>query len=171
VKQGEAAVQFLARAAKDPDPEIASKVKECLQEIGTPAPASVRAAVARLLALRQPAGAAEILLAYLPCVADEGEAQEIQAALASVAIREGKPDPALVKALEDKDPQRRAAAAAALGRGPEPAKERPAQQLFLPGLKRARKSVYFQDGKKLLEYEEEEVKFFTRFKDDVFAKP
>jgi hypothetical protein len=171
IRQGPIAAPLLTRVVKDPDPEVASRAKECLQAFGKPVSETVPAAVVRLLALRQPAGTAEVLLAYLPCVGQETAVQEVRAALAAVAQRDGKPDPVLVQALEDKDPERRAAAAAALGRGSEPGKERPGQQLFLPGLKRARKVVIFQDSKKLLEYEEQEVKFFNKFKDDVFAKP
>jgi hypothetical protein len=50
----------------------------------------------------------------LPFADDESTAQEVQSALATLAFREGKPDPVLVRALEDKQPLRRAAGAEAL---------------------------------------------------------
>ena len=106
---------------------------------GEPADPIISSTVLRLLALRQPAGVAEVLLAYLPCVSDDNTTEDIQMALAAVALRDGKPNPVLVQALQDRDPQRRSAAAAAFGRETEPNKDRPGQQLFLPGLKRARK--------------------------------
>jgi len=68
----------------------------------------------RLVALRQPPGAAEALLAFLPSAEDEAIVGEVQATLAAVAMHDGKPEPALVQALDDKQPLRRAVAAAAL---------------------------------------------------------
>jgi hypothetical protein len=170
IKEGEPAAALVTRALKDADPEVSSRAKECLQALGKPVDGAVVAAVLHLIALRRPPGAAEGLLAYLPCVANEDTAQEVQAALAAVAVHNGKQDTFLVQALEDKDPERRAAAAAALGRGVEPGKERAGQQLFLPGIKHARKGVILKDGQKV-EYEVEEVKYFNKFKDEVFVKP
>src|SRR5262249_22694841 len=77
---------------------------------------SLPAAVARLLALRKPPGAAEALLAVLPQAEDETLAAEFRSALAAVAFRDGKPEPAVVAALADKSPARRAAAGAALAK-------------------------------------------------------
>src|SRR5947209_4641300 len=74
------------------------------------------AAAARTLGARKPAGAAEVLLDYLPNAPGEGVVDEVCGALAAVALSGGKPDPALLKALDDKLPARRAAAAVALVR-------------------------------------------------------
>jgi hypothetical protein len=71
-------------------------------------------AVARLVALRKPPGAAEALLSFLPFADDEGTAAEVQRALNSVAFAASKPDPAVVRALDSPVGARRAAAAEAL---------------------------------------------------------
>src|SRR5262249_19746791 len=61
-------------------------------------------------------GAAEALLAYLPFAANHLAAEEVKTALATVAVRDGQPDKAVLAALTDKLPQRRSAAALALCR-------------------------------------------------------
>jgi hypothetical protein len=78
--------------------------------------AAVPKAAIRLAARRKLAGAAEVLLAYLPFADDESVVEEVRTALMAVAMRDGQPDPALVKGLTDKSTQRRAAAAEALCR-------------------------------------------------------
>src|SRR5262249_10737746 len=50
---------------------------------------------------------------------DEVVVEEVKAALASVAVRDGKPDPVLVRALQDSNSLRRATAAEALSRVPD----------------------------------------------------
>jgi HEAT repeat protein len=71
----------------------------------------------RLLALRRPPGAIETLLAYTPFAESETIAAQIIDVLATAGCSDGKADPALVRALEDKSSVRRAAAAAALCKG------------------------------------------------------
>jgi hypothetical protein len=167
----ETAAPFLGEALKDPDTEIATRAKECLEKIGKVPDDTLSSPVIRLLSLRKPAGTAEVLLAYLPSAPDETVAQEVRTALAAAALRDGKPDKVLVDALQDKHPLRRAAAAYALGRDGGTIKERPGQRLLLPGIKRPTKSVQFRDGKKVLEWELVEVQFFNKLDDSVFAKP
>ena len=69
---------------------------------------------ARLLAARRPTGAAKVLIGYLPYAEDETTFQEVEAALVAVAMRDGKPDAAVVEALKDRLAIRRGAAAAVL---------------------------------------------------------
>src|SRR5262249_40698163 len=76
----------------------------------------VPCAAARLLARRQPAGAAEALLGFLPFAANDSVAEEVRTALAAVALVKGEPDKALTAALADKWAVKRAAAAEALVR-------------------------------------------------------
>src|SRR5262249_61350189 len=64
-----------------------------------------------LLGVRRPAGAVGALLASLPFAEDEGVLAEAESALRVLALRDGKPEPAVVRALEDRAPQRRATAA------------------------------------------------------------
>ncbi|MGE3808602.1 MAG: PQQ-binding-like beta-propeller repeat protein, partial [Gemmataceae bacterium] len=72
--------------------------------------------VARLVAAKKPAGAAEVLLGFLPTTENDVIADEIRTALAAVAVVDGKAAPALVEALGNKDPIIRAGAAEALTR-------------------------------------------------------
>src|SRR5262249_47194338 len=120
VGYGTLAVPFLRDAVKSQDLERRRRADACLRLIAGNDANALPGVTPRLLALRKPAGAAEALLAYFP-YADEAMAVEVQTALTTLAQRDGKPDPALVQALDDKTPARRAAAAAALagGGGPE----------------------------------------------------
>jgi HEAT repeat protein len=100
------------------DPKMSQAAENCLRllrERGAPTP--LPTAAARLLAVKRPTGAPEAMLAYLPVAEDDAMAGEIQSALTTLAIRDGKLDPALTQALDDKVPARRAAAAEAICRG------------------------------------------------------
>lgn len=171
VAQGVTAIPLLKQALRDPDPEVAGLAKECLEAIGKGPDPAVTVAAIRLLAMRKPAGATEALLAYLPSAPEAMVAQEVRAALAAVALRDGKPDPALLQAVNDKDPQRQAAAAALVGPGDSKAQEMPGQRLLLPGLKVATKVVEYKDHKKISEYELTDIQIFNKLDDSVFSKP
>jgi hypothetical protein len=111
---GPVAAPLLQQALKSPDVEVVRRAERCLKAIGAGPNAAVQAAAARLLAARRPEGAAEVLLAYLPFAEEASVNDEVRAALAAVALRDGKPAAALVQALTDKAPLKRAAAAEAL---------------------------------------------------------
>ncbi|HYT90372.1 MAG TPA: hypothetical protein VEL76_16820 [Gemmataceae bacterium] len=116
VKEGLDARSFLLRAKNAADCEVARRAELCLVKIDAGPEATRAAAAARLLAHRKPAGAAEVLLAYLPFAADEPVVEEVRAALTVLAMRDGKPEPALVAALDDKGGIRRTVAVEALCR-------------------------------------------------------
>ena len=78
-------------------------------------------AAVRVLAQRKPPDAASVLLAYLPAAEEESVAETLREALTVLAVRDGKPEPALLAALTDKTPVKRAAAAVALSRAHLPA--------------------------------------------------
>jgi HEAT repeat protein len=115
------AVPFLREAAKGSDLERKRRAEACLRRIATGEARGLPTAALRLLALRRPAGAVEAVLAYLPHADSDTSTTEALAALAALALRDGKPEPALVQALDDKMPVRRAAAAEALARSGAPA--------------------------------------------------
>jgi hypothetical protein len=194
VAEGHIATPLLTRALENADPEISDRAKECLQKIGKSRPdTTLVAAVVRLVAQRRPEGSAKVLLAYLPSAPDEEVAQEARTALIAVAFHDGKPDPALVQARQDKDPARRAAAiaildrespAAARGEGrnattPSPIREEGGgegkkmltERAFVRGVKHAMKGVEYRDGEKFMAWEITEVQLFKRLDDSVFAKP
>jgi len=111
---GSPAVPYLRRAARDVDaPDTAALARRILKVLEDESGGSTTAAV-RLLASRRPANTAGALLAYLPHAENESVMEEIKAALAGVAYIKGKPDPAVIKALSDEHPLRRANAIVAL---------------------------------------------------------
>jgi HEAT repeat protein len=111
---GSAVMPLLRQASHDPDAEIGARCKKALAELAKAKTTPLSSVTVRIVALRKPAGAAEVLLAYLPSAEDELIAGEVQTALNAVAFRDGKVEPAIVKALADKTAIRRSAAAEAL---------------------------------------------------------
>jgi hypothetical protein len=171
VALGSAVTAELHAALEDPDPEIAHRASRCLQLLEKGPRATLADSVLWLVAVRKPAGAAEVLLAYLPFAPTERLADEATAALAAVALRDGKPDKAIVEALDDKDPIRKGAAAAVLGRDGGTFARRAEHRLHLPGLKRPMKVVVTRDGAKFAEWEVLEVRYFNKLDANLFTKP
>jgi HEAT repeat protein len=112
--EGSAAVAVLRHFASDPDPEISQRVRKCLAVLERGALRGVPAAACRLVAMRKPEGAAEVVLGYVPYAEDEVAAKEIEKTLAALVLRDGKPDAIFLKTLADPVGVRRAAAAEAL---------------------------------------------------------
>jgi hypothetical protein len=117
---GRPALRFLRPALKNPDLEIARRAAACLDKIDKGADVPLTLAAARLLAVRRPAGATQVVLNYLPFADEESVAEEVVATLGRVAVRDGKADRLLIAALKDGKAERRAAAALLLGRLPRP---------------------------------------------------
>ncbi len=111
---GAVTLPLLRLAVRSSDLEVSQRAKAILQEIDKARMPPPAPPVFRLLALRKPAGAVETLLNYLPFAEDDGLSGEAQQALNALAGQEGQPDPSLIRALGDRVPQRRAAAAEAL---------------------------------------------------------
>jgi hypothetical protein len=167
---GAVAVPLLREAAKSEDREVARRAQDCLRQIGDPTGKKTVSAAVRLLGLRKPAGTAEVLLQYLPG-ADASVADDVRAGLFAVAHSEDKPDPVLVRALEDKDPARRAAAAAVLGKDGGAYARQPGRRLFFRPPKIAGKHKGWIDGKLQMEMEMFDQQYFNAFDDKVFARP
>jgi len=110
---GPPALPALRQAAKSPSLEVARRAERCLKT-SEPEPPEVVSAAAHLLAHLKPAGAAQVLLGYLPDADDDQAVAEAQAALEAVAFHDGKADAAVLRALDDPLPARRSAAAEAL---------------------------------------------------------
>jgi HEAT repeat protein len=119
---GPVALPVLRQAAQDPDdrPRV-GRVRQCLRLLEADLAPALPIAAARLLAHRRPTGAAAALLAYLPFADDDTVLEEVRIALGGLAVRDGRPEPALLQALADPLALRRATAAEVLGRagGPE----------------------------------------------------
>ena len=114
---GVAAIGLLRQAERTKDPEITRRCELCLKHIEKVPTRMLAAAAARLLADLKPEGACETLLKYLPLAEDDTVGDEVRAALAANAVKGGKPDTVLAKALEEKDALKRDAAAEAFARG------------------------------------------------------
>jgi HEAT repeat protein len=114
---GRMALPQLQEATRSTDAEVSRRVRELIERIQREPAHVLPAAAIRLLAVRKPAGAVETLLAYLPYADDEVRAEEVSKSLTLLALREGKPDPALLGALRDAKPEIRAVAVEALARG------------------------------------------------------
>src|SRR5262249_21939445 len=130
VALGDAALPLLRQAVSQDEPRIGLYAGRCLQQFDQASPGSLPGAAIRLLMLRNPAGATEALLGYLPFAENRGREAELRTALAIVGIHEGRPDPALVRGLGDRVAQRRAAAAEVLCKAAV-AEQRPAVRKLL----------------------------------------
>jgi HEAT repeat protein len=113
---GKAAVPLLRQAQKDEDPEVVSSATQLLEKIEAGSESALTMAAARVLAARKPAGSVKVLLAYLPLADDDNVQESLRNALVTLGVDKGKPDPAIVAALKDKSPARRATAAFVLGK-------------------------------------------------------
>jgi HEAT repeat protein len=135
---GPAAVPILRQVANNVDESAAaSRARTCLTSIEGAAGAQLVIHAARLLAARNPSGSTKALLDYLPYAENDEVFHEIEAALAVVAVQEGKPDKALLAALADKSALRRGTAAQVLCQVGGPAYYGPVRPL----LKDSRPSV------------------------------
>lgn len=113
---GPVAEPALQDATKSRDAEIARRASACFQDIKQGTQFAIPTAAVRLLVKRPPPGSLEVLLHYLPYACDQELEAEIWFAVDSLAVRDGKVDPAMEAALASPLPQRRALAACILGR-------------------------------------------------------
>ena len=127
VRLGVPILPLLRQVFRDPpDLEARARIRACIETIeGENEKAKEEylprfLALARLVALRKPPGAAEAILAYLPSQDEDGLREELQNALAAVAFSKGEANPVLLKALTDSSATRRIAAARALCTVPQP---------------------------------------------------
>jgi HEAT repeat protein len=111
---GVTSLPALKEASNHPDDEVRNRAAELRQQIEERADPAIQAATARLIGYRQPEGAAEVLLNYLPFAADDSVLDDICEALAKVAVRAGKVESAVVASLKDKLAVKRAAAGGAI---------------------------------------------------------
>jgi HEAT repeat protein len=110
--------------------EILRRVELCLRQVSETDEEDVALAAARLIARSKPAGAAQVLLDYLPNASDERVVEEVRKALAAVAVRGGRAEETVLQALTDKRPIRRAAAGEALVRAGDKGQRQAARPLL-----------------------------------------
>src|SRR5262249_36140532 len=138
VKRGTPALPFLRKALTEKDLEVVRRATRCIEQIEGGPGAGLPAAAVRLLAKKRPDGAAAQLLRYVPFADDESVEEEVRTALVSLGLREGKADAALVEALKDAEPARRAAAAFVVGRSSDAAQRKAALALLEDADRRVR---------------------------------
>ena len=114
IAMGPRATPYLREALRDPDRERAIRAEHCLKVLDAGPGQDVHSAALSQIAAQKPAGAAAALLEYLPFAPQERLAEDAITALQAVAKVGGSIDPAVVRALQDKAPRRRFAAAEAL---------------------------------------------------------
>src|SRR5262249_43820618 len=113
---GAMAAPLLRQAAKSSDAEVVERAQNCLKHLQADRTDLDVVTAARLLAFCKPAGAAEVLLSFLPFAEDDASIEATLSVLPIVARRDGKAEPAVLRALEAGIPLQRAAAAEALCR-------------------------------------------------------
>jgi HEAT repeat protein len=108
------AVPFLKEALASADPEVRARAERCLKQIEAAPDVDRTAVYVRLLALRRPAEAAGVLLAYVPFAEDASVVDEVRDTMARLA-RTGDPARQTLRAaLREPDRLRRLTAAEAL---------------------------------------------------------
>jgi HEAT repeat protein len=110
------AVDALHKALHHPDKEIARRVQELTDKQDRNRHWGLTLTVVRQLAMKKAPGTLEALLRYLPFTRWDDLQEEIWYAIDSLAVRHGKVQPALVAALRDRSPARRAVAGCIIGR-------------------------------------------------------
>jgi hypothetical protein len=157
---GPSALVGLKDAEANPDAEIKQRARDLRDRLEAKAEPAIQSATARLVAKTQPAGAAEVLLAFLPFAPDSSVADEICKALGSVAAPGGKVDPAILQAFGDKLPIKRGAAAEALVRA-DIKKQLPQPETHLPEVRKLLKdsepTVRLRTGLALVSHKEKEA--------------
>jgi HEAT repeat protein len=114
---GPVAVSPLRRAIRETvDLEVRHRARACVQRIEKRYPASLAAAAARLLGRRQPKGASETLLAFLPGPYGESVREDIQTTLIAIVRVDGEAHADLLRSLVSTTPARREVAALVLNR-------------------------------------------------------
>jgi hypothetical protein len=96
------------------DTEVRVRIQDVRDQIMAKVDPSIQAATARLIGALKPDGAAEILLGYIPFAPNQSVVDELCTAVSAVAMKNGKPDPAVIKSLTDANNYKRIAAAEAL---------------------------------------------------------
>jgi hypothetical protein len=128
---GAAALHALRDAQRSHDLEVSRRAEGCLRRIEEQETRiGLAAAAARLLALRKPPGAAQILVAYLPFAEDEAIADEVEAVLLTLARHDSASRKALTAALGDVNPTRRGVCAEVLCRLTSGSKLAPVRRLL-----------------------------------------
>jgi hypothetical protein len=167
---GVVALPVLRRALTDEDAEVARRAKDCLEMIVKRNSDVVLHAAIRQAVWGKIERVTEALLALLPN-ANEATVREVKAALAAIVERDGKPAPALVKALDDKEPSICTAARAVLGKDGGKYLQEPGRRLYLRGPKVPMKIQVLEGGTAVGAVDVVDVQLFNKLDPKLFGKP
>jgi HEAT repeat protein len=120
----------LRQAQKEGDKELVRRATNCIATIENAVRVNVPFVAVRVLLQRRPAGTVEALLRYLPFARDAAVEEEIYYGLYDFVKGERKVPPALVAALRDDFPDRRALAGFLVGRLGSTEQRQAAQKLL-----------------------------------------
>jgi HEAT repeat protein len=112
--RGPAVRPLLLRGLKGSDLETSRRLQRCLGELESKNWEEVWGAAARRVRVLRPEGGCAALLDCMPAAGVEAQ-DDLRETVLALGMRDGRPDPALAKALRDPEPSRRAAAALGLG--------------------------------------------------------
>jgi hypothetical protein len=115
-QEGPKALPALRRVSATGELEVQRRAAGLIEKIEQRHSSDTTAAAVRLLRARRPEVAVKVLLEYAPFATHANVEEEILAALYGLTEQAGQVDPALVRALTDRAPARRAAAALVVGR-------------------------------------------------------
>jgi HEAT repeat protein len=113
---GYAALPSLVQAMNHPDAEISRRAKICVEQIRENSLWTLASSVIRRLSYLRPMGTEKAIINYLPYAPDPCVQEEIYFTVNDLTESANKIDPALISALEDVFPSRRALAACIVGR-------------------------------------------------------
>lgn len=112
---GKTSLPKLQRALKSKDAEVRRRAAEIIAFIQSDTMSDRLCAAARLLQVRQPEGAVQMLIDYLPFIEDSAVEEEVLGTLTRLGVPDCKVDPALFATLHSKAPAQRAAGALLVG--------------------------------------------------------
>lgn len=170
-RHGVKAAALLRQAAASSDNETARRADQALTHVAPADELELTAAALRLVALRKPAQSAEVLLGYVPWAPNDKARHETYAALAALAAGDGKPHPAIAAALKDHDPQRRAAAAAALGKDGGAFVKTGWRRVHVEGLRLPMTTALYREGAHFMDIQTLDILFYNRLDDSLFTRP
>ena len=113
---GVSAIGLLRQAERSTNPEVLRRCERCLKNIEKVPTRTLACAAARLIADLKPDDAMITLLNYLPLADDDSVGDDVRSAIAALAMKDGKPDPVLLKALDSRESIKRGVAAEAFAR-------------------------------------------------------
>jgi hypothetical protein len=169
IKLGPRVVPLLEEANHSTDPEISSRAKECLQSLGKGADPSLLIAALHLYISMQDAQAFDVLMSYLPVLGEDLLGKEVRTALVGLAAANPAAKAKLLAAAHGSDANlKKSVAPMTTASG---LKEDIGYRLYPAGLKQAMKSIQMRDGKKSMEYQTTELRFYHSLPASMFARP